>query len=80
MKKELPAAIDGKPHVTGSFIPPDHGDVCWQIGSETFSRKEVAHLLWTQRAMISNDLKAYCGEDLTAEMFDILKSPRIPEF
>lgn len=69
-----------KADVTSSFIPPDAGDVCWQNGSETFSRQEVAHLLWTQIAMISNDLKTHCGKDLTECMFDILKHPRIPEF
>lgn len=40
------------------YVPPDDGDICWQIGSETFTRKEVFHLLWTQRAMISNDIKS----------------------
>jgi hypothetical protein len=63
-----------------SYLPPDHGDECWTIGAETFTRKEVAHLLYTQRAMISNDLKSYCGNDLTPEMFDILKNPRTPEY
>ncbi len=69
-----------KTDVTSSFIPPDADDVCWQNGSETFTRKEVAHLLWTQIAMISNDLKTNCGKDLTEEMFEILKFPRIPQF
>jgi hypothetical protein len=69
-----------KTDVTSSFIPPDAGEVCWQNGSETFSRQEVAHLLWTQIAMISNDLKTHCGNDLTEDMFDILEHPRIPEF
>ena len=62
------------------YMPPDNGDICWQVGSETFTRKEVAHLLWTQRAMIGNDLKSYCGNDLTKEMFDILDKPRMPKF
>lgn len=62
------------------FIPPDNGDICWNIGSETFTRKEVAYLLYTQRSMISNDLKAFCGAHLTPMMFDILKKPRIPKF
>jgi hypothetical protein len=62
------------------FIPPDSDDICWIIGSETFTRKEVAYLLWTQRAMISNDLKTFCGNELTKEMFDILNKPRTPEY
>jgi hypothetical protein len=69
-----------KTDVTSSFIPPDAGDVCWQTGSETFTREEVAYLLWTQIAMISNDLKTHCGKDLTEDMFEILKFPRIPQF
>lgn len=61
------------------FMPPDNGDILWQVGAETFTRKEVAYILYTQRAMISNDLKAYCGKDLTSEMFIILDNPRTPE-
>ena len=63
-----------------TFIPPDSDDICWQVGSETFTRKEVAYLLWTQRAMISNDLKMFCGNDLTPEMFKILEQPRKPDY
>lgn len=63
-----------------SFIPPDNGDVRWQKGSETFTREEVASLLWTQIAMISNDLKICCGNDLTPSMYDVIDNPRIPEF
>jgi hypothetical protein len=62
------------------FMPPDHGDVCWEIGAETFTRKEVAYLLYTQRAMITNDLKMFCGDDLTEDMHNILKNPRRPEY
>lgn len=62
------------------FTPPDNGDVCWTVGAKTFSRKEVAHLLHTQRAMIANDLKSQCGNELTDEMFNILDNPRNPEF
>lgn len=32
------------------YMPPDNGDICWQEGAETFSRKEVWYLLYTQRA------------------------------
>ena len=69
-----------KTDVSSSFIPPDAGDVCWQNGSETFSRQEVAHLLWTQIAMISNDLRTCCGKDLTKDMYEVINDPRIPEF
>jgi hypothetical protein len=62
------------------YLPPDNGDVCWEKGKDTFTRKDVAYLLYTQRAMISNDLKAFCGKDLTPEMFDILNEPRQPEW
>lgn len=66
--------------VTDNFIPPDHGDMCWQIGAKNFSRKEVAYLLYTQRAMIGNDLKAFCGNEMTDEMFKILSNPRTPNY
>lgn len=62
------------------FIAPDHGDICWTKGAETFTRKEVAYLLYTQRAMISNDMKQACGSEMNELMFDILNNPRIPEF
>lgn len=65
---------------TETFIPPDHGEICWTTGSETFTRKEVFNLLWTQRSMISNDLKRNCGNELTEQMLEILTYPRIPKF
>jgi len=69
-----------KADVSSSFIPPDNGDVRWQTGSETFTREEVASLLWSQIAMISNDLKSCCGKDLTPDMYAVIDGPRIPEF
>lgn len=62
------------------FTPPDNGDVCWVTGSDSFTRKEVAYLLYTQRAMISNDLKYSCGKDMTKDMFELLDNPRQPEW
>ena len=66
--------------ITSRFIPPDHEDVHWRVGAETFDRTEIQYLLWAQRAMISNDLKRLAGEAMTDTMFEILKCPRIPEF
>lgn len=77
--KKLTEALR-KTDVTSSFIPPDNGDVRWQAGSETFTREEVASLLWTQIAMISNDLRTCCGKDLTPDMCAVVGDPRIPEF
>ena len=77
--KKLTEALR-KTDVTSSFIPPDNGDVRWQAGSETFTREEVASLLWTQIAMISNDLRTCCGNDLTPDMYAVIDNPRIPEF
>lgn len=77
--KKLTEALR-KTDVTSSFIPPDNGDVRWQTGSETFTREEVASLLWTQIAMISNDLKTCCWKDLTPDMYAVIDDPRIPEF
>jgi len=62
------------------FMPPDNGDACWRIGANDYTRKEVAYLLYTQRAMIGNDLKSKCGNDMTSDMFDVIKNPRMPEF
>lgn len=69
-----------KTDANATFIPPDTDDVCWKNGADTFTRTEVAHLLWIQIAMIGNDLKTHCGSDLTADMFDVLEYPRIPKF
>ena len=63
-----------------NYIPPDYDDVCWQIGAETFTRREVYYLLGTQRAMISNDLKAFCGNEMTKDMFEILDKPRTLQY
>lgn len=60
-------------------MPPDGGDKCWDVGAETFTRQEVAFLLWTQIAMISNDLKCSIGNDLD-NFYAILNDPRIPKF
>lgn len=62
------------------FIPPDNGDIRWAEKSEQFSREEVAAILWAQIAIIGNDLKQCCGQDLTEEMFNIINDPRVPEF
>jgi hypothetical protein len=65
---------------TKMFMPPDNGDKCWTVGSENFTREEVAHLLCTQIAMIGNDLRAYSGKDLTKEMCQVIDNLRIPKF
>ncbi len=62
------------------FMPPDHGDICWHVGANSFSRKEVEMMLYTQRAMISNDLKQMCGDVITDTMYEVLEQPRIPEY
>lgn len=61
------------------FLPPD-GEDDWTIGAEQFTRAEVYKLLWTQRAMISNDLKSHCGGILTTEIYEIINNPRTPKF
>lgn len=72
--------IHGINSVKENYMPPDNGDICWNIGSENFTRKEVSDMLHTQRAMISNDLKTHCGKELTEKMFSILNNPRKPKF
>ena len=63
-----------------TFMPPDSNDICWVNGNDNFTREEVAFLLWTQIAMIGNDLKHFCGNDLTSEIYEVLDNPRIPRF
>ncbi len=62
------------------FSAPNNDESCWTIGMKEFTRKEVSDMLFTQRAMIGNDLKTNCGNDMTKEMFYILDNPRIPKF
>ena len=69
-----------KTDTSSRFIPPDNDDIRWQTGSETFTREEVASLLWTQIARISNDLRTCCGTDLTKDMHEAINDTRIPEF
>jgi hypothetical protein len=59
-------------------IPDGEND--WMIGQESYTRTEVFKLLFTQRAMISNDLKSYCGKELTPQMLEIIEHPRTPKF
>ena len=61
------------------FNIPD-GEEDWTIGSETFTRQEVFKLLYTQRAMITNDLKRYAGKDLTDDIYAVINHPRTPKF
>ena len=65
--------------ISKQYMPPDNADICWQTGNETFTREEVAHLLWTQIAMIRNDFRTFEGDKMTESIYDIL-NPRIPEF
>lgn len=80
MKPQKPTITQLSERIGKQFMPPDHGDECWRTDAKDFTREEVAYLLWTQIAMISNDLKSFCGNALTPEMFDVLNNPRIPEF
>ena len=59
-------------------IPSGKND--WEIGAKIFTRKEVSHLLYTQRAMISNDLKRNFGNDINKSIYEILDNPRVPKF
>jgi len=74
-KQERLSEILGK-----HYMPPDNGDMCWQNGATTFTREEVAHLIWSQLAAVTNDLKRHFGDETSNEMFDYLDSPRIVEF
>lgn len=59
-----------------SNIPDGEND--WTIGSKTFTRDEVFKILYTQRAMILNDLKRYCWDEVAASVKDIVTNPRKP--
>ena len=58
---------------------PDDEMGYWGKGKEQFSRKEVAYLLYSQRAAISNDI-AMCGNQIPSAIWDVLKNPRQPKF
>jgi len=76
----LPPAVEGiEGEAKEFFLPPDEGEG-WNEGAKTFTRKEVFNLLYTQRAMIINDIKRECNLDNQPLLLDILKNPRIPKF
>lgn len=60
-----------------SNIPDGEND--WWVGSETFTRQQVLKILYTQRAMISNDIKrSGAFEKLPEIVVHILENPRTP--
>lgn len=59
-------------------IPDGEND--WTVGAETFTRQEVYKLLYTQRAMIENDLKRYCWDKMPTEGKNIVFNARRPIF
>lgn len=65
-------------HKLPTNIPDGESD--WINGAETFSRQEVFKLLFTQRAMISNDIKTVLGNNIPKELYEILEHPRMPKF
>ena len=80
-KKTLPC--DEKNNI--AYPAPDDMDKCWQDGSNIFTRKEVAYLLYTQRVMIHNDLKALCGQDssgviLEEDIIEVIEDTRRPSW
>ena len=60
-----------------SNIPDGEND--WSTGSETFTRQEVFKILYTQRAMIQNDLKMTCWNELPEIAKNIVLNPRTPK-
>jgi hypothetical protein len=66
------------PEVEAASNIPD-GENDWHIGSETFTRSEVFKMLYTQRAMIQNDLKRSCWDELPETAKDIVLNPRQPK-
>jgi len=75
----LPIQAEKREDEMEFLLPPDEGEG-WNIGSETFTRREVFNLLHTQRAMISNDIKRECNLDSQDILLSILNNPRIPKF
>ncbi len=69
------------------FLAPD-GENDWVTDAPSFSRKEVFNLLWTQRAMISNDIKSLRLNTSfpklqllnSKDVYDVLENPRTPKF
>jgi hypothetical protein len=66
------------PEVEAASNIPD-GESDWFISSETFTRSEVFKMLYTQRAMIQNDLKQSCWDELPETAKDIVLNPRQPK-
>lgn len=61
-------------------IPDGNGESEWTIGADTFTRQEVFKILYTQRAMISNDIKRSGAYDKLPEIVaQILENPRMPK-
>lgn len=58
-------------------IPDGEND--WTIGADTFTRQEVFKLLYTQRAMIFNDIKRNCNLN-DENLLEIINEPRTPNF
>jgi hypothetical protein len=82
MLKECPQGSQPTPSAVPeeklpSNIPDGEGD--WQTGAETFTRQEVFKMLYTQRAMIQNDLKWSCWNELPETAKDIVLNPRKPQ-
>ena len=59
-------------------IPDGEND--WEYGADRYTRIEVARMLYTQRAMIVNDLKIACWDELPKTAKDIVLNPRKPEY
>lgn len=64
-------------HDLPTNIPDGGGD--WSINQETFTRGEVFKILFTQRAMITNDLKTSCWDELPETAKNIILNPRKPK-
>lgn len=72
-EKEKKISEQSKP----TNIPDGEND--WWIGSETFTRQQVLKILFTQRAMILNDIKrVYDITKLPEDVQLILENPRTP--
>jgi hypothetical protein len=46
----------------------------------TYTPEQVEKILEIQRSMIANDLRMFCGKDLTDRMKEIIRDPRKPNY
>ena len=61
-----------------NYPAPDSDDICWTTGDETFTREEVAYLLYSQRAIVFNTINSIAHSEEAVRA--CLRNLRQPKF